>query len=121
MRRLYTILMVLTALATFASCQVAGDGLESVDIANGTDVSTSLVISPSCVVEPSSVSRAKSAGVAVRSLIDQITTKRMDSNFLRLDEDLDATINTVSNNKVFLFHPFLGDKLKICRYNHASS
>ena len=91
MRRLYTILMVLTALATFASCQVAGDGLESVDIANGTDVSTSLVISPSCVVEPSSVSRAKSAGVAVRSLIDQITTKRMDSNFLRLDEDLDAT------------------------------
>ena len=91
MRRLYTILMVLTALATFASCQVAGDGLESVDITNGTDVSTSLVISPSCVVEPSSVSRAKSAGVAVRSLIDQITTKRMDSNFLRLDEDLDAT------------------------------
>ena len=83
--------MVLTALATFASCQVAGDGLESVDIANGTDVSTSLVISPSCVVEPNSVSRAKSAGVAVRSLIDQITTKRMDSNFLRLDEDLDAT------------------------------
>ena len=91
MRRLYTILMVLTALATFASCQVAGDGLESVDITNGTDVSTSLVISPSCVVEPSNVSRAKSAGVAVRSLIDQITTKRMDSNFLRLDEDLDAT------------------------------
>ena len=91
MRRLYTILIVLTALATFASCQVAGDGLESVDIANGTDVSTSLVISPSCVVEPNSVSRAKSAGVAVRSLIDQITTKRMDSNFLRLDEDLDAT------------------------------
>ena len=91
MRRLYTILIVLTALATFASCQVSGDGLESVDIANGTDVSTSLVISPSCVVEPNSVSRAKSAGVAVRSLIDQITTKRMDSNFLRLDEDLDAT------------------------------
>jgi hypothetical protein len=47
-------------------------------------------MSPSCVVEGRSVSRAKEAGIAVRSLIDQITTKQMNANFLRLDEDLDA-------------------------------
>ncbi len=34
-------------------------------------------------------SRAKAAPLAVRSLIDQITTKQLDSNFLRIDEDVD--------------------------------
>ena len=90
MRRLYTILMILTTLAIFVSCEVVGDGVESVEVSNDVAINTSSTISPSCVVESRSVSRAKSAGIAVRSLIDQITTKQMDSNFLRIDEDLDA-------------------------------
>ena len=91
MRRLYTILMILTTLSIFVSCEVVGDDLKSVEIGGDAAVAPSSTISPSCVVESRSVSRAKSAGIAVRSLIDQITTKQMDSNFLRIDEDLSAT------------------------------
>ncbi len=88
MRILYVILIVIS---TLSSCVVAD---EQVDIGNGvvdSGVKVDTSITPSCVVESRSVSRAESAGVAVRSLIDQITTKRMDSNFLRLDEDLSST------------------------------
>ena len=88
MRILYIILMVIF---TLSSCVVAD---EQVNIGNGvgdSGVKVDTSITPSCVVESRSVSRAESAGVAVRSLIDQITTKRMDSNFLRLDEDLNST------------------------------
>ncbi|MBE6211980.1 MAG: hypothetical protein E7129_02435 [Rikenellaceae bacterium] len=88
MRILYIILIVIF---TLSSCVVAD---EQVNIGNGVGDSGGKVdtsITPSCVVESHSVSRAESAGVAVRSLIDQITTKRMDSNFLRLDEDLSST------------------------------
>ena len=91
MRRIYAILMICATLFAFASCQMQGDGLSSVEVGDGATAVASSTISPSCVVESRDVSRAESAGIAVRSLIDQITTKRMDSNFLRLDEDLNAT------------------------------
>ena len=91
MRRIYAILMICTTLFAFASCQMQGEGLSSVEVGDGATAVASLTISPSCVVESRDVSRAESAGIAVRSLIDQVTTKRMDSNFLRLDEDLNAT------------------------------
>ena len=83
--------MICTTLFAFASCQMQGEGLSSVEVGDGATAVASLTISPSCVVESRDVSRAESAGIAVRSLIDQVTTKRMDSNFLRLDEDLNAT------------------------------
>ena len=91
MRRIYTILMILTTLATFVSCVVVGEDVKSVGAGDDAAVGVSSTISPSCVVESHGVSRAQSAGIAVRSLIDQITTKQMDSNFLRIDEDLNAT------------------------------
>ncbi len=83
MKRLYIILAVLFALS---SCVVAD---EQVAVADGGEPwhEADTTISPTCVVEAHDVSRA-AAGVAMRSLIDQVTTKRMDSNFLRLDEDL---------------------------------
>ncbi len=82
--------MIVSTLFVFASCEMRGDGLNSVEVEGGVSVAHSATISPSCIVESRSMSRAESAGVAVRSLVDQITTKRLDSNFLRLDEDLDA-------------------------------
>ena len=86
MKRLYWILISLFVLS---SCVVAD---EQVNIVGNGDswgkIDSS--IAPSCVIESHGVSRAESAGLAVRSLIDQITTKRMDSNFLRLDEDLNS-------------------------------
>ncbi len=88
MRILY---IILVAIFTLSSCVVAD---EQVNIGNGVvdkGVKVDTSITPSCVVESRGVSRAESSGIAVRSLIDQITTKRMDSNFLRLDEDLSST------------------------------
>lgn len=87
MRRIYTILMIFTTLSIFASCEIGGEGVNDVEV-GGSEVNISSTISPACVVESRNVSRAQEAGIAVRSLIDQITTKRMESNFLRIDEDL---------------------------------
>ena len=81
--------MICAALFTLASCVVEGDNLNDIEIGAGNGTKPSSTLSPSCVVESRSVSRAKEAGIAVRSLIDQITTKQMNANFLRLDEDLD--------------------------------
>ena len=91
MRRIYANLMICATLFAFASCQMQSEGLSSVEVGDGATAVASSTISPSCVVESRDVSRAESAGIAVRSLIDQVTTKRMDSNFLRLDEDLNVT------------------------------
>ena len=95
MRRLYWILVVAFALS---SCVVADEQVNIGGIGENRPVSVGTSITPSCVVESREVSRAKDAGFAVRSLIDQITTKRMDSNFLRIDEDLAAT-----NDGVYTF------------------
>ncbi len=86
MKRIYWILTVLFMLS---SCVVPDDNI-NIGI-GGVDMGPSdTTIAPSCVVESREVSRAKSAGIAVRSLIDQITAKQMDANFLRLDEDLNS-------------------------------
>ncbi len=88
MKRLYYWIVI--NLFVLSSCVVADEQVNIV----GSDDSWSKVdssILPSCVIESHEVSRAEAAGLAVRSLIDQITTKRMDSNFLRLDEDLSTT------------------------------
>ncbi len=90
-RILHIIYIVAIALFALSSCVVIDD---EVNIgAGGSDVPTTFdnSINAACVVESRNVSRAKEAGIAVRSLIDQITTKQLDSNFLRIDEDLDPT------------------------------
>ena len=91
MRRIYSLFICLTSLLAYASCVVADEELQSIVIDSGATIEHCTTITPSCVVESRSVTRAKSAGIAVRSLIDQVTTKRMESNFLRLDEDLNIT------------------------------
>ena len=98
MRRLYSILMILATLSAFVSCEVVGDDLNNIEIGVGEAVNTSTTISPSCMVENRGVSRAAKQGYAVRSLIDQITTKKMNANFLRLDEDISA-----SNDGLYTF------------------
>ena len=90
MRRIYSASILLAALLLLAACEVGGDGLNSIEVGDGASVTVSTDIAPSCVVEGRSTTRAESAGIAVRSLIDQVTTKRMESNFLRIDEDLSA-------------------------------
>ena len=69
------------------SCTV--DRSQDIDIAGGAAASDPR-LDAKCVVESRGVTRAEQAGIAVRSLVDQITTKRLDSNFLRIDEDLNA-------------------------------
>ena len=72
------------------SCVV--DGSQDIDISTGggASPSTSTQLTPSCILESRTISRSKNGGVAMRSLVDQITTKQLPSNFLRIDEDLDA-------------------------------
>lgn len=111
MKRLYSILMIFATLIACIACQVMGDGLEDVEIGSGEAVNISTAISPSCVVENREISRAGKQGYAVRSLIDQITTKKMNANFLRLDEDLDA-----SNNGLYTF---TGNSGKPVNWNKA--
>ena len=87
-RRVYGIFIVCAMLSLFASCEVGGDAVKDVVLGGNNTNAMSSTISPSCVVESREASRAESYGLSVRSLVDQITTKRLDSNFLRLDEDL---------------------------------
>ena len=98
MRRIYIAFTILATLSMFTSCEMRGEELNSVELEGDFSINGSSTISPSCVVESRSVSRAESAGFAVRSLVDQITTKRMESNFLRLDEDLNS-----SNDGLYTF------------------
>ena len=98
MRRIYIAFTILAILSMFTSCEMRGEELNSVELEGDFSINGSSTISPSCVVELRSVSRAESAGIAVRSLVDQITTKRMESNFLRLDEDLNS-----SNDGLYTF------------------
>ncbi len=82
--------IIIIAIAALSSCVVVDDEI-NIGEAVEKPTTSNTSINPACVVESQSVSRAKQAGIAVRSLIDQITTKRLDSNFLRIDEDLDNT------------------------------
>ena len=72
------------------SCVV--DSSQDIDISTGggASLSTTNQLTPSCVLENRAISRSENGGVAMRSLVDQITTKQLPSNFLRIDEDLDA-------------------------------
>ena len=75
------------------SCVV--DSSQDIDISTGggASLSTTNQLTPSCVLENRAISRSENGGVAMRSLVDQITTKQLPSNFLRIDEDLDALNN----------------------------
>ena len=75
------------AMLALSSCINHDEGNDIVVGGGGTSVATSTTITPACRVESQSVSRARELGITVRSLIDQITTKQLDSNFLRIDED----------------------------------
>ena len=79
----------IVAIAAFAlsSCINHDEGNDIVVGGGGTSSAPSTTITPACRVESQSVSRARELGFTVRSLIDQITTKQLDSNFLRIDED----------------------------------
>ena len=83
--------LAILAVAAFAlsSCVKYDDGKDVIIGESGANPAISTTIMPSCRIESPSVSRAKELGFTVRSLIDQITTKQLDSNFLRIDEDMD--------------------------------
>ena len=90
MRRLYGIFAMLAALLLLTSCEL-GEGESNVVVGGSGVTELSASIAPSCVVETrNSVTRAREAGIVVRSLIDQVTAKQMASNFLRIDEDRDS-------------------------------
>ena len=82
--------LAILAVAAFAlsSCVKYDDGKDVIIGESGANPAISTTIMPSCRIESPSVSRAKELGFTVRSLIDQITTKQLDSNFLRIDEDI---------------------------------
>lgn len=85
--------ITLFAIALVGAISCVVDKSQDIEIVMGdnTQISTSSCLAPSCVVESPSVSRANNSGVVARSLVDQITSKRLDSNFLRIDEDLNST------------------------------
>ena len=80
--------IVAVAMLALSSCINYDEGNDIVVGGGGTSAATSTTITPACRVESQSVSRARELGITVRSLIDQITTKQLDSNFLRIDEDM---------------------------------
>ena len=80
--------IVAVAMLALSSCINYNEGNDIVVGGGGTSAATSTTITPACCIESQSVSRARELGFTVRSLIDQITTKQLDSNFLRIDEDV---------------------------------
>lgn len=75
---------VAAAMVVLSSCL---NHFEEGDIVIGSGSVMDATIAPSCYVESPGISAAKESGLKLRSLIDQITTKQLDSNFLRIDED----------------------------------
>ncbi len=95
MKRLHYILFML-AVVLMGSCRDIADIDKDYDLQeNGFAVSG--FINGTLAVENSNVYGKKSGDtlprLATRALIDQITAKRMDSNFLRIDEDIDKNSN----------------------------
>lgn len=88
MRRFFRNISVLgvVALSTVA-CEM-GDNTTDITINNGASVQMENRLAPSCLVESRNTSHTTKSGVVTRSLVDQVTTKRLESNFLRIDEDL---------------------------------
>lgn len=87
--------LAILAVAAFAlsSCVKYDDGKDVIIGESGANPAISTTITPSCRFETQGVSRAKELGFTVRSLIDQITTKQLDSNFLRIDEDINDNLD----------------------------
>ena len=73
------------------SCAVDESQDIAINMGGNTSADANSRLTPSCVVESRTVSRAQEMGFNVRSLVDQNTTKRLDANFLRIDEDLSGT------------------------------
>ena len=89
MMRFFRNILVFGVVALSAvACEMDGD-LIDITINEGTSAGGENRLMPSCLVEPRNTSRASKQGIATRSLVDQITTKRLESNILRIDEDLD--------------------------------
>lgn len=81
--------LTIVAAATLALTSCVND--EEIGIVTGgggTGSTPSTTITPSCRIENLSATRANDSGIMMHSLIDQITTKQLDSNFLRIDEDM---------------------------------
>lgn len=77
-----------------------------------------------CLIDKreTAASRAEVAPLAVRSLIDQITTKQLDSNFLRIDEDVDAdNIGTYSFTRGDASYAINWEKAKLLEATVISS
>ena len=88
MKRFFRNILVLGVVALSAmACEMSGD---TADVAIDDIVSASGEnrLAPSCLVESRNTSRASKYGIVTRSLVDQNTTKLLESNFLRIDEDL---------------------------------
>ena len=88
MKRFFRNILVLGVVALSAvACEMSGD---TADVAIDDIVSArgENRLAPSCLVESRNTSRASKYGIVTRSLVDQNTTKLLESNFLRIDEDL---------------------------------
>ena len=82
----------ISALVALAGCTAIDRRINiDPDTSGGDTGKVGDAIEAACVVDNrAEASRAEVAPLAVRSLIDQITTKQLVSNFLRIDEDVDA-------------------------------
>lgn len=88
---LWCVLLLGLQACTLNELPTVGENIEGV-------VASDQFINPSCVLRNHGVSRTQVGGVSVRSLVDQITTQQLPSNFLRLDEDLNQ-----SNDGLYTF------------------
>ena len=86
------IAILAVALFALSSCAEYEELYDVTPGEGGSTTAPSSIITPSCYIENQSVTRAQKLGLTTRSLIDQITTKQLDSNFLRIDEDMDQSL-----------------------------
>ena len=87
MRKIFhRLTLVAVAMVALASCT---NHFEEEDhtIGGGAYAPFDGTIAPSCYIENPGVSSSNNLGLKTRQLIDQVTTKQLNSNFLRIDED----------------------------------
>ena len=106
--------IVIGAIALMGAVSCVVDETQDMDITigNGGNNATTR-LEPACVMESRNVSRAREAGISVRSLVDQITTKQLNSNFLRIDEDQS------NNNGLYTFKGQDSDSPLATNWNKA--
>ncbi len=78
--------LAVVTMVALSSCMNNLDDYDNI-IGGGSSAPFDSTIAPSCYIESPGVKKAQDSGLKVRSLIDQVTTKQLDSNFLRIDED----------------------------------